>query len=133
MFYDLLRGRLTLLQHVLDEIDAPAWTIELVAKQEISRAGRGAEAAMNAGAEDFCRLPHGRIPPQRRGLRGLRRRALASYAALLGARSAGEDPGAAGQSDRARRRLLHAGSRRHVFHPAAAELISAAGAIVRSH
>src|SRR5436309_8344611 len=61
MFYDLLRGGLTLLQHVLDEIDAPAWTIELVAKQEISRAGRGAEAAMNAGAEDFFRFPHVRI------------------------------------------------------------------------
>ena len=41
------------LQHVLDQIDAAARGIELVAEQHIGRAGRGAEAAMHAGAQDL--------------------------------------------------------------------------------
>ncbi len=46
-------GRPLLLQHVLDQIDAPARAIELVAEQHIGRAGGGAEAAMHAGAQDL--------------------------------------------------------------------------------
>ena len=45
-------GRVVL-QHLLDEIDAPARRIELVAEQHIGRAGRLAEAAMHAGAQDL--------------------------------------------------------------------------------
>src|SRR6185295_9413872 len=51
---DHLRGRrLVLFQHLLDQIDAPARTIELVAEQHIGRTGRGAEAAMHAGPQDL--------------------------------------------------------------------------------
>ncbi len=44
------------LQHVLDEVDAPAWGIELVAEQHVGRAGRGAEAAMDTGPENLLRF-----------------------------------------------------------------------------
>ncbi|MGY4329723.1 hypothetical protein ACVWWG_004140 [Bradyrhizobium sp. LB7.2] len=47
------RRRQVLLQHLLDQIDAAARAIELVAKQHIGRTGRGAEAAMDAGAQDL--------------------------------------------------------------------------------
>ena len=43
------------LQHVLDQIDAPARAVELVAEQHIGRAGGGAEAAMDAVAQDLVR------------------------------------------------------------------------------
>ena len=43
------------LQHVLDQIDAAARAVELVAQQHIGRAGRVAEAAMDAGAQDRVR------------------------------------------------------------------------------
>ena len=46
-------GGSVLLQHLLDQVDAPARAIELVAEQHIGRAGRGAEAAMHAGAQDL--------------------------------------------------------------------------------
>ena len=50
---DHLGGRRpVVLQHVLDQVDAPARRIELVAEQHVGRAGRGAEAAMHAGAQD---------------------------------------------------------------------------------
>ena len=44
-------------QHVLDQVDAAARAVELVAEQDIGRAGRGAEAAMRAGPQDLlgCR------------------------------------------------------------------------------
>src|SRR3954469_4572309 len=47
------RRRAVLLQHLLDEGDAPARTIEFIAEQHIGRTGRGAEAAMHAGAQDL--------------------------------------------------------------------------------
>ena len=47
------RRRLVLLQHLLDQIDAAARAIELVAEQHIGRTGCGAEAAMDAGAQDL--------------------------------------------------------------------------------
>ena len=53
--------RLAALQHVLDQIDAPARRIEFVAEQQIGRAGGGAEAAMNAGAENLLRTGHGGV------------------------------------------------------------------------
>src|SRR5438270_10054418 len=45
-------GRLALLEHVLDEIDAAARAVELIAEEHISRAGGGAESAMHAFAQD---------------------------------------------------------------------------------
>src|SRR5215217_8820622 len=46
------RGRAIALQHRLDEVDAPARAVALVAQQHVGRAGRGAEAAMHALAQD---------------------------------------------------------------------------------
>ena len=46
-------GRAAGLQQLLDQIDAAARAIALVAADDIGRAGRGAEAAMHAGAQDF--------------------------------------------------------------------------------
>ena len=40
------------LEQVLDQVDAPARAVALVAGDDIGRAGRGAEAAMHAGAQD---------------------------------------------------------------------------------
>src|SRR6185312_977908 len=40
-------------QHLLDQVDAAARTIELIAEQDIGRAGRGAETAVDAGAQDL--------------------------------------------------------------------------------
>ena len=53
MLDHLGRGRAVVLQHLLDEINAAPGTVELVAEQHIGRAGRGAEAAMHAGAQDL--------------------------------------------------------------------------------
>ena len=47
------RRRPVLLQHLLDEIDPAARAIEFVAEQHVGRAGRGAEPAMHAGAQDL--------------------------------------------------------------------------------
>ena len=55
------------LQHVLDQVDAAARGIELVAEQHIGRAGRGAEAAMHAGAQDLVGLRDVRIGELREG------------------------------------------------------------------
>ena len=53
MLDHVLRRRPVLLQHLLDQVDAAARAIELVAEQHIGRTGRGAEAAMHAGAQDL--------------------------------------------------------------------------------
>ena len=50
------RRLLVLLQHLLHQVDAAARAVEFVAKQHVSRAGRGAEAAMHAGAQDLVSL-----------------------------------------------------------------------------
>ena len=50
---DLFVGRAAVLQHVLDEIDAPTRRIQFVAERHIGRAGRRAEAAMHAFAQDL--------------------------------------------------------------------------------
>src|SRR5579885_2279246 len=54
-------GRPLLFEHILDEVDSPARTIELVAKQHKGRAGRGAKAAVNAGAQNLVGLRDVRI------------------------------------------------------------------------
>ena len=41
------------LQHVLDQVDAAPRAVELVAERHIGRTGRGAEAAMDAFAQDL--------------------------------------------------------------------------------
>ena len=65
------RGRPLVLEHVLDQIDAPARAIELVAEQHIGRTGGGAEAAMHAGAQDFFRGVDLRVGELREGEVGL--------------------------------------------------------------
>ena len=67
MLDHLAPRRLAVLQHVLDQIDAAARRIDLVAEQHIGRAGRGAEAAMDASAQDLVRLPRYRDRPAGRG------------------------------------------------------------------
>jgi hypothetical protein len=47
----LARGRLAF-EHLLDQVDAPARAVELVAEQLVGRAGGGAEAAVHALAQD---------------------------------------------------------------------------------
>ena len=49
--HHLLGGRTARLQHVLDQVDAAARTVEFVAEQQEGRTGRGAHAAMHAGAQ----------------------------------------------------------------------------------
>ena len=58
---DLGRGRPVILQHVLDEVDASAWRIELVAVEHVGRAGGGAKAAMHASPQDLFRFGDVRI------------------------------------------------------------------------
>src|SRR5688572_16564800 len=59
---DHFGGRLTLvLKHLLHQVDAAAWGIELVAKQHVGRAGGGAESAVHALADHGLRRCHGRI------------------------------------------------------------------------
>src|SRR5262249_32321042 len=53
MLDHLGRRRGVLLQHLLDQVDPPARAVELIAEQHIGRTGRGAEAAMHAGAQDL--------------------------------------------------------------------------------
>ena len=68
---DLRRRRPVVLKHVLDEVDAAAGRIELVAVQHVGRAGGGAKAAMHAGAQNLFRLGHIRISELREGERRL--------------------------------------------------------------
>src|SRR3954454_15486785 len=53
MLDHLRRRRPILFQHLLDQIDPAARTIEFVAEQHIGRAGRGAKAAMHASTQDI--------------------------------------------------------------------------------
>ena len=61
------RRRAVVLQHVLDEVDASPRAVELVAEQHIGRAGRGAEAAMHAGAQNLFRHADVRVGELRGG------------------------------------------------------------------
>jgi hypothetical protein len=47
-----LAGRFHAFQHLLDQVDAAARAIQLIAQQLVSRAGSGTEAAVDAGAQD---------------------------------------------------------------------------------
>jgi hypothetical protein len=58
---DLVVGRTAVLQHVLDQVDSSTRRIQLVAERHIGRAGRRAEAAMHAFAQDFFRFRDVRI------------------------------------------------------------------------
>ncbi len=53
MLDHLARRGCVLFQHLLDQVDPAARTIELVAEQHIGRTGRGAKPAMHAGAQDL--------------------------------------------------------------------------------
>ena len=62
------------LEHLLDEIDAPARAVLLVAQQEVRRARRRAEAAVHARAQDRVGFaPLGRVADEI-GERGLHQR-----------------------------------------------------------
>ena len=54
-----LRRRRAALEHLLDQVDAAARAVELVAEQLVGRAGRGAEAAVHALAQDRVGLAAG--------------------------------------------------------------------------
>ncbi len=68
---DLLVGRPAVLQHVLDQVDAAARAVELVAERHIGRAGGGAETAMHAFAQDLLRFGDMRIGKLGKGEIGL--------------------------------------------------------------
>jgi hypothetical protein len=68
---NLRRRRPFVLEHVLDEVDAPAWRIELIAVEYVGRAGGDAKTAMHAGAEYLFRFRHVRIGKLREGEGGL--------------------------------------------------------------
>src|SRR6476646_2536162 len=78
MLDHLSRGRFVLFQHLLDQVDAPARRIELVAEQYVGRTGCGAESAMHAGAQDFFRGGDLRIFQLRESERGLHYRLIVS-------------------------------------------------------
>ena len=69
----LLVGRPVVLQHLLDQVDAPTRAVELVAEGDIGRAGRGAEAAMHAFADDLLGMRDLGIGELRGGEGGLQR------------------------------------------------------------
>ena len=71
--HDFLGSRSVVLQHLLDQIDATARRIELVAEQNIGRAGRGAEAAMHASAQDLVCFRDLRVSELRQAEVGLHR------------------------------------------------------------
>src|SRR5262249_12683259 len=53
--------RPVVLEHLLDEVDASAGAVELIAKQHIGRACCGAKSAVHTGAEYLLRLRRRRI------------------------------------------------------------------------
>ena len=74
-----LRRRPGVLEHVLDQVDAAARAVELVTEQHVGRAGRGAEAAVHARAQDLLQLPHvgiGQLGEREGGLHGAAFRVL---------------------------------------------------------
>ena len=68
-----VRGDVAALERLLDQVDAAARHVEIVAQQLIRRARRGAESAVYARAQDRVRLPSlGRVADEvgERGLQG---------------------------------------------------------------
>ena len=84
MLDDVGGRRAVVLQHVLDQVDAPARRIELVAEQDIGRAGRGAETAMHAGAKDPIGFRGIRVGELGEGKGGLHRSNLVIPGKLFG-------------------------------------------------
>ena len=75
MTHDVGGHRRAALEHSLDQVDAAARRIELIAEQDIGGAGRGAEAAMDAFADDrigFGDLRVGELGGGEVGLHGFR-------------------------------------------------------------
>ena len=69
---DLFGGRrAVVLEEALDLVDAAARAVEFVAEQDVGRAGRGAEAAMDAGAQDAVHRLDGRVGELGQGEIGL--------------------------------------------------------------
>jgi hypothetical protein len=68
-----LGGGATGFEHVLDEVDAPARAVALVAVEQVGRAGRGTEAAMHAAPDDLFGGLDGRIGELGRGEMGAHR------------------------------------------------------------
>ena len=69
----LFVGDPAILQHVLDEVDAPARAVALVAQEHVGGAHGGAEAAMHAAAQDGVRFLNARIGELLRREGGLHR------------------------------------------------------------
>src|SRR5215470_5142628 len=67
------RRRLVLFEHILDQINPAARGIELVPEQDIGRARRRAESAVNASAQDLLGGSELRILQLCEGERGLHR------------------------------------------------------------
>jgi hypothetical protein len=69
MFDHFLARRAVVFQHVLDEVNSSTRGVEFIAQEGIGRTSRGAEAAMDAGAQDLvgdldvgiCELAFGEI------------------------------------------------------------------------
>ena len=116
------------LQHVLDQVDAAARAVELVAEQHVGRAGRGAEAAMHAGAQNLFRIRRCR---DRRAASGVKSVCMTSDArvhaagiedaarveAFLHARRSARRAGGLRLEDRRRRRAAPSGARTSVAWP----------------
>ncbi len=49
-------GDLGTIQHLLHEVDAAAWAVELVAKMQVGRTSRRAKSTVHATAQDGIRL-----------------------------------------------------------------------------
>src|SRR5262245_18683407 len=54
-------GALASFEHLLDQVDAAARAVALIAQQHVGRAGGGAEATMYAAAQDLVCLPEARV------------------------------------------------------------------------
>ncbi len=64
MLDDVRIGGATVFQHILDEVDASARTIQFVTQRHIGGTGRRAEAAMHAAAQNglgFCHMRIGKL------------------------------------------------------------------------
>ncbi len=61
MLDDLLARRFLILEHILDEVDSSARTVEFVSQQQVGRARGSTKPAMDAGAKNLLRLDHLRI------------------------------------------------------------------------
>ena len=61
MLDHLLACGLLILEHILDEVNSPARTVEFISQQQIGRACGGTKTTMNASTENFLRFTHVRL------------------------------------------------------------------------